>query len=180
MPTQLVLAAAEGHEPNSFLLPHDINEVIWGSLAFIIVATLIVWKGGPAIKAMWNGRIDTIRNQIETAESARTAAEAQLAEVEGQIADADTERARILAEGRQTAEAVKAQLVAKAATDAEDIRVRGAADIESTKSQASGDLEAEVGLLAIGAAEAVVAHALDAQAQSDLIDRYISSVGGQR
>jgi F-type H+-transporting ATPase subunit b len=179
MPNQLVLAAAEGHEPNSFLLPHDINEVIWGSIAFLIVASLIIWKGGPAIKAMWNGRIDGIRNQVDSAAEARATAEAQLAEVEGQIADADSERARILAEGRETAEAVKAQLVAKAASDAEDVRVRGAADIESTKSQASSDLEAEVGLLAVGAAEAVVAHALDEQAQSALIDRYISSVGGQ-
>jgi F-type H+-transporting ATPase subunit b len=179
MPNQLVLAAAEGHAENSFLLPHDINEVIWGSIAFLIVAFLIIWKGGPAIKAMWNGRIDGIRTQVDSAAEARAAAEAQLAEVEGQIADADSERARILSEGRETAEAVKAQLVAKAASDAEDVRVRGAADIESTKAQVSSDLEAEVGLLAIGAAEAVVAHALDEQAQSALIDRYISSVGGQ-
>jgi F-type H+-transporting ATPase subunit b len=175
----LVFAAEAGAE-NTFLLPHDINEVIWGSLAFVIVATLIIWKGGPAIATMWNGRIDGIRTQVESAESARAAAEAQLSQVESQIADADTERARILAEGRETAEAVKAQLVAKAATDAEDIRVRGAADIESNKSQVSSDLEAEVGLLAIGAAEAVVAHALDEQAQAALIDRYITSVGDQR
>jgi F-type H+-transporting ATPase subunit b len=175
----LVFAAEAGAE-NTFLLPHDINEVIWGTLAFVIVATLIIWKGGPAIKGMWNGRIDGIRTQIETAASARSVAESQLAEVEGQIADADAERARILAEGRETADAVKAQLVAKASTDADDVRVRGAADIESTKSQVSSDLEAEVGLLAIGAAEAVVAHALDEQAQSALIDRYISNVGGQR
>jgi len=175
----IVLAAEAGAE-NSFLLPHDINEVIWGGSAFLIVVALIVWKGGPAIKAMWYGRIDKIRTEIETGESARLAAEAELAEVEARIADADAERSRILAEGREAADTVKAQLVAKAASDAEDVRVRGAADIESSKSQASSDLEAEVGLLAIGAAEAVVAHALDEQVQSDLVDDYINKVGTQR
>jgi F-type H+-transporting ATPase subunit b len=177
--SQLVIAAAEGAE-NGFILPHDINEVIWSSSAFLLVAAVIIWKGGPAIKNMWNGRIDRIRNELEGAEAARREAEAELAQVEANIADADSERQRILTEGRQTAEAVKAQLVERASTDAAEIRTRGSADIEASKAQATGDLSAEVGLLAIGAAEAVVQNALDEQAQAELIERYIAKVGDGR
>ena len=52
------LLAAEG--PNQFWLPGDINEVYWGSLAFLVVAILL-WKFArkPAAE-FFSGRITTI------------------------------------------------------------------------------------------------------------------------
>jgi len=173
----LILASEAEHHANGWVLPGDINEVIWGTIGFLVVATLIVWKGGPAIKAMWNGRIDRIRTELETAATARAEAEARLAAVEADLADADNERQRIVAEARETAAAVKAQIIAKAGTDAADLRTRGASDVEAAKAQATSDLQAEIGILAVGAAEAVVANALDAATQSQLIDNYIDKVG---
>jgi len=173
----LILASEAEHHANGWVLPGDINEVIWGTIGFLVVATLIVWKGGPAIKAMWNGRIDRIRTELETAATARAEAEARLAAVEADLADADNERQRIVTEARETAAAVKAQIIAKAGTDAAEVRARGAADVEAAKAQATNDLQAEIGVLAIGAAEAVVANALDASTQSQLIDNYIDKVG---
>ena len=170
----LILGA---EHPNGWVLPGDINEVIWGTIGFLIVFTLIIWKGGPAIKAMWNGRIDRIRTELDNAAASRAEAEAQLASVEASLADADNERQRIVAEARDTAVAVRAQIIAKASTDAADLRARGAADVEAAKAQATSDLQAEVAVLAIGAAEAVVANALDASTQSQLIDNYIDKVG---
>jgi F-type H+-transporting ATPase subunit b len=173
----LVLAAEAAHKPNSYVLPSDINEVIWGSIAFLIVASLIVWKGGPAIKGMWNGRIERIRSEVDGAAEARAASEAKLAAVEADLADAETERQRILSEGRETADAVKAQIIAKAGTDAADARARGAADAESSKAQATSDLQAEISVLALGAAEQVVGNSLDDATQAELIENYISRVG---
>jgi len=171
-------AASEGtHHANGWILPGDINEVIWGTIGFLIVFSLIVWNGGPAIKAMWNGRIDRIRTELESAAGARAQAEAKLAAVEADLADAENERQRIVAEAREIASTVRAQIIAKAGTDAVDLRARGAADVEAAKAQATNDLQAEIGVLAIGAAEAVVANALDASTQSRLIDNYIDKVG---
>ncbi|MCU0309621.1 MAG: hypothetical protein MUE36_01595 [Acidimicrobiales bacterium] len=177
MLTQLVIAAAG--EPNGQILPHKIEEVWWGTLAFLIVGALIVWKGGPAIKGMWNGRIDRLRNELESAAAARAGAESELAAVEASIADAENEKARLVAEARQTAEVVKAQLVERATTDAAEVRARGLADVEATKAQATSDLQAEIGVLAIGAAEAVVANSLDEATQAELIDSYIAKVGSR-
>ena len=168
---------ATAHHPNSLVLPSDINEVIWGSIAFLIVFSLIVWKGGPAIKAMWNGRIDRIRGEIDDAASARSSAEARLAAVDASIANADAERARIIAEAKETASSLEAQIVAKARTDAADVRTRGAAEVEGSRSQAASDLQAEVAALALGAAERVVAASLDDAKRAQLIDNYISKVG---
>jgi hypothetical protein len=93
------------------------------------------------------------------------------------IANADAERQRILTEARSNAATLKAQIIAKADSDAADVRARGAADAEASKAQATSDLQTEIGSLALGAAEAVVANALDAATQSELIDNYISKVG---
>jgi F-type H+-transporting ATPase subunit b len=171
----LTILASEA--PNSFLLPGDINEVIWGSISFLCVVGLFFWKGLAPVKAMWNARIERIANELDSAEAARREAEAQLAAVEADIADADAERERILVEARETAANVKAQIIERAGTDASDLRVRGASDVESAKAQATGDLQAELGVLALGAAEAVVANSLDDGTQNELIENYINRVG---
>jgi F-type H+-transporting ATPase subunit b len=175
MLNQLVIAAAG--EENGLILSYDINEVIWGTLAFVIVFGLIWWKGGPAIRGMWNTRIDRLRTELETAAAARTDAEAKLQQVEADIANADTEAARILSEAREASETVKAQLIARAGSDAAEVRNRGMADVESSKAQATTDLQAEIGVLALGAAEAVVANSLDEATQTELIEGYIAKVG---
>ena len=174
----IILAAEEGaHHANSFLLPGDINEVIWGSISFLCIVALFFWKGLAPAKAMWFGRIERIANELDTAEAARADAEAKLAAVESDIANAEAERQRILVEGRETADTVKAQIIERAVTDAADLRTRGGADVEAAKAQATGDLQAEIGVLALGAAEAVVANSLDDATQNELIENYINGVG---
>lgn len=173
----LIIAAAEDAGFIDKLLPHDKTEVWWGSASFFIVVGLIVWKAGPAIKGAWNGRIERIEGEIAAATSARAEAEAAVADVQERIGNVDVERQRILAEAHQTANALKAQLVAKAEQDAADLQARAAADVESAKSQVLADLRAEVAQLALGAAEAVVASNLDAGTQHELIEAYISKVG---
>ena len=72
---------------------------------------------------------------------------------------------------------MKAQIIARAQSDAAELRARGVADAQSTRAQASSDLQAEIGSLALGAAERVVVSSLDSSMQSQLIDDYINSVG---
>lgn len=176
MTLSFILAA---EAPNQVILPGDINEAIWGSISFILIFLLVLWKGRPAIAAMWNGRIDRIRNEVQAAAETRAASEAKLAEVEASIANAEQERQRIVASARSDAESVRAQIIARAGTDAADLRARGRADAEGARAQAAADLEAEIGALAVGAAEKVVSNSLDAATQADLIESYISNVGAR-
>ena len=178
MLSTILLAAADGaHEANDAILPHEIDEVIWGTIAFLIVAALLIWKGLPAAKAMAAARTERIAKELEDAEAERQAAEAALATLQQQISSADEERARIVAEADETAASLRAQLIAKADSDAVDVRQRAVDDAASAESQVSHGIEVEVGRLAIGAAEAVVANSLDDAAQSELIDKYIAQVG---
>jgi len=173
----LLFAAEAGHDENGAIIPHDINEVIWGSIAFFIVFFLIVWKGGPAIKNMWNGRIDRLRGELDDAEAARQASEAKLADVEQRIADADQERARIRSEAQQTAASLAQQIAERAEREAAEIRQRAVADADNARAQAGADLEAELARVAVAAAENVVQENLDAATQRELIEAYITKVG---
>jgi F-type H+-transporting ATPase subunit b len=178
MLSTILLAAAEGaHEANDAILPHEIDEVIWGTIAFVIVAALLYWKGLPAAKNMAKARTERIEAELAAAAAERETAESALGELQGRIANADAECARILSEADETAASLKDQLIAKADADADDARRRAVADAASAEGQVSRGLEVEVGRLAIGAAESVVVNSLDDAAQADLIDRYITSVG---
>lgn len=173
----LVILASEtaGHENNFFY--GDVKEVIVASVASVILIGLMWWKGMPAARQMLQDRSDRIAKELGDAEKVRHEAEGVLADVQGRIANADQERQRIIVEARQTAEALKTQILARAEADAASLKVRAAADIESSKHQAIADLQSEVGALAMGAAEAVITQNLDAATQSDLIDGYITQVG---
>jgi F-type H+-transporting ATPase subunit b len=173
----ILILGAEAGARNSVHLPHDINELYWGSLAFFLVVGLLWWKAGPAIKGAWNGRIERIEGELKAAGDVRVNAEAELAAVRERIANADAERARILAEATETAASLKAQLIERAGIEAAEVSARAAADVDASRSQAMADLSHEVSALAMGAAEQVVRSNLDDATQQQLVEAYITQVG---
>ncbi len=164
---------------NAFWLPHDINEVIWGTLAFLVVAVLLVKFGRKPIADFFSGRIAGIQANLDAAEQARTAAEAERDRIKAALADSDSEAARIIEEARASADQVNADSGARAAREADRVRERAAADLVSTRNQAESDLAGELSRLSLGAAERVVETSLDDAAQQRLISQYISQVGSQ-
>lgn len=171
----LSIFAAEG--PNGLQLASDINEVIWGSLAFFVLLALVVWKAGPAIKAAISGRTDQIRNEIAAAEAERSEAEAALTAKSADVPDVSVEQGRIRTEATETAARLKTDMAAKATSDAAALVTRANGDVATQRSQALADMREEVARLTRDATEAVVTDSLDPAVQSDLIDQYISQVG---
>ncbi len=170
------ILAAES-EGNGFWLPHDINEVIWGTIAFVIVIGVIVWKAGPAIKKAMAARPERISGELSAATDALAAAETKRDQIKSALADSDSEAARIVAEARETAERLTVEIVERAHSDAAAIRARVVVDIESSRRQATTDLTHDVSRLALGAAEQVVHSNLDDTTQQSLIEAYIAQVG---
>ncbi len=153
------------------------NEVIWGSLAFLVLLG-IMWKFGvPAVKNMEQAREERIRNDLEGAEKARTEAEAEKAQYLAQIAGAREEAGRIIEEARQSAEQVRRDLIAKAEADAAEVRQRAEADIEVQRQRALNELRGDVAQLSIDLAERIVERSLDGDTQRQLVDSFIDQVG---
>jgi F-type H+-transporting ATPase subunit b len=170
----LTLFAAEG--PNGYQLASDINEVIWGSLAFFVLVAVIAWKAGPSIRTAISGRTDRIRHELASAEAERAEAESALTAKAADVPDVGAERERIRAEAEETAARLKSDMAAKAESDAAALVARAQADVSSQRSQALADMREEVSGLTREATAAIVGDTLDDTTQADLIDHYISQV----
>jgi F-type H+-transporting ATPase subunit b len=155
----------------------ELNEIIWGSLAFLVLLG-VMWKFGvPAVKNMEQAREDRIRNDLEGAEKARTDAEAEKAQYLAQIAGANEEAGRVIEEARQSAEQVRRDLIARAEAEAAEIKQRAQADITTQQERAMAELRSDVTQLSIDLAERIVEHNLDRDTQQRLVDSFINQVG---
>jgi len=155
----------------------ELNEIIWGSLAFLVLLG-VMWKFGvPAVKNMEQAREDRIRNDLEGAEKARTDAEAEKAQYLTQIAGAREEAGRIIEEARQSAEQVRRDLIARAETEAAEVRARAEADTAVQRQRALTELRGDVAQLSIDLAERIVERNLDRDTQRQLVDSFIDQVG---
>lgn len=170
----LALIAAEG--PNNPILPAT-NELIWGTLAFLVLVVLMAKKGYPAVKAAMDDRTEHIRTAIDDADRTRTEAQTVLVDYQRQVADAKGEAARIIEEARLTADTLKRDLTAKAEAEAAELRQRNAEQIGAERQRVLAELQGQVATLAIELAEKVVGGSLDQQRSLQLIEDYINTVG---
>jgi F-type H+-transporting ATPase subunit b len=172
-----VLAAEGGFESPNKWLPEN-AEIIYGTIAFVVVAALLIKFAGPAITKSMAGRTARIQADLDRSVAARAAAETEATKVTSDLAGVDTEVAAIVAEARSSAEQLKIDGLARIEAELAESRAKALADIESSKSRVVTELEGSVGRLAIGAAEQVVENSLDADTQNQLIERFIDQVGG--
>jgi F-type H+-transporting ATPase subunit b len=174
----LLLAAetVEDVKAKNPILPEG-DEILWASIAFIIVLSLLAWKAWPAIKAGLKARQDRIAGDLAKAEEARVEAETSLEDYRRQLAEARTEAAGIIEEARQDAERVRQERIAAIDDEIAQLRARAAEDIRLATERAMSDLSTRVSELSIELAEKVVEHNLDRDTQIALIENYINQVG---
>jgi F-type H+-transporting ATPase subunit b len=173
--TLLAAAATQSRNP---ILP-SVPELVWGTLAFLIVF-LLMWKYAfPSVKKGMDARTERIRDSLSTAEQAKTDAQNVLDEYQRQLADARNESNRIIEDARQTAEALRRDLMARAEADAAEVRSRATADIEAAKDRAMEELRSQLTQLTLQLTELVVKRNIDRDANSRLVDDYISSIGNR-
>ncbi|MGH3650431.1 MAG: F0F1 ATP synthase subunit B [Acidimicrobiia bacterium] len=175
MSTSVVLAAEEGPSSTSLVLPES-SELIAGIVAFAIVFYFINRWAMPAINRTLEQRQAAITGQIADAEKAKAEAESLLADYKGQLAEARAEGNKIIEEARQTADQVRADIVARAEADAEQIRVRAREDASGEKARALAEAKSQVGDISIDLAGKIVGESLDEKSHQALIDRYLADL----
>ena len=153
------------------------NELIWGALSFLVLFALLAKVGLPPMQKAMEARSDKIRKSLDEAEEARAEAGVVLADYQRQLADAKGEAGRIIDEARQSADAVKRDLIAKAETEAAEQRRRNAEQISAERDRVMSELQSQVAVLAVEMAERVVESSLDREASLRLIENYINTVG---
>ncbi len=152
-------------------------ELLWGGIAFAIVAFALMKFAFPGIKKSLVAREEKIRGDLEGAEQARREAEEEKIRYEAQLGDARAQANTIVEEARVAAEQVRRDLIAKAESDAAEIRTRAQEDARLAAERAMSDLQGRVTDLSIELAEKIVEHNLDRDTQLALVESYITSVG---
>lgn len=168
----VVLAAAEAPNP---ILP-DKAEMIYGTIAFVIVFGLL-WKFAfPALNKMLAERSSKIQGEMEKAEATRGEADHLLADYRTQLAGARDESNRIIEEARKTADQLRRDVQAKAEQEAQATVARAQEEIRAERDRVFQELRGQVGEIAVELAGRVVGQSLDKSAHERLIDDYIDQV----
>lgn len=177
------IIAAEGGDPIDparsihWLWPAD-AELIYGSLASIIIFAALYKFAGPAIKKAMAARTERIQQELDESASAKAAAEAEAASIRQAAGDIDAERQRLFADADAQAESVLADGRARLEQEVADLEARADADIAATAGRANDELRAEISRLAAIATDRVMADGVvDDAAQQALIENFIARVG---
>ncbi|HEX2156668.1 MAG TPA: F0F1 ATP synthase subunit B, partial [Actinomycetes bacterium] len=173
-----VVAQEAAEHEQSPILPAA-NELIWGTIAFLILLFLMYRTVWPSVNQAFKDRRANIEGRLEEAEREREEADQLLEQYRRRLRDAEDETQRILEEARANAERVRRDLLAKAEADAGRELERARQAIRSERDQAIRQLRNEVGTLAIELATRVVGDSLDRDRQLRLVDQYIDDLGNQ-
>ena len=171
--TNLLIAAAKNP-----ILP-EMKEVIWFTLAFIILFFLMKRFALPPVQKAMQDRTEKIRTNLEEAEGVRNEAQEVLDRYKRQLAEAKDESNRIIEEARETADNLRQDLMERAEREVEELRQRSRDEIAAAQQRATSELQSRIGAMAIELAERVVQESLDRDANMRLIERYIEEVGAR-
>jgi F-type H+-transporting ATPase subunit b len=173
----MLSAFAEGHEGEINPLLPTLPDLVWGTLAFVIILVLFIWKILPSLNQMLDARSEAIEGSINSAATAQAEAQAALEKYTAQLADARAEAGRIREQARADGSAIVAELREQAASEAARITANAQAQIEMERLAALASLRSDVGSLALDLAGGVIGERLseDAKAQA-VVDRFLAEL----
>ena len=170
-------AASEGGEESGNMLLPETSDLVWGTVAFLIIAVVLLRYALPRFTKVLDERTRRIEEGLELADKAKedqTNAELKAARL---VEDARRDAAKI----REDAQAQAQEIVAAAreAAQGEAGKALDAAErqIQAEKQAAQISLRTDVGLLASTLAEKIVGEQLkDTELSARVIDRFLDDL----
>ncbi|MFZ4523987.1 MAG: F0F1 ATP synthase subunit B [Chlorobium sp.] len=162
------------------LLSPEPGLIFWTAITFILVLLIlkkIAW--GPIITALQD-REKGIQSSIDRAHQAKDESEAILRKNRELLSKADAEADRILREGKDYAEKLRADITEKAQSEAKKMIASAKDEIEQEKRRALDVLRNEVADLAVKGAEKIIKTALDADMQKKIVNSMIQDFSTKR
>ncbi|MCU6708507.1 F0F1 ATP synthase subunit B [Paenibacillus sp. J5C_2022] len=159
-------------------------DFVWESTVFAIIAFLLLfwllskYAFGPLFAVMEKRR-DLIREQMNTAETSRQAAEQQMEEQKAALQQARKEAHEIIEQARTTSTKQADEIVQSAKSEATRLKDDALKDIESEKNKAIAALRSEVGGISVKIASKIIEKQVDEKSQEQLVDKYLKEVGSK-
>ena len=172
-----VALAEESSDLGIGILIPNMAEFIPALIAFLIIWFVLARFAWPMIVGMLDKRQETIKNNLDEAESAKIEAQRSLEEYKKQLADARREAAGIVDEARRAGEQVKADITAQAQAQAEEMIAKAKKSIEKERLAAIADLQASVADISVAVAGRLIGEELSDAGQRKLIEKYVAEAG---
>jgi F-type H+-transporting ATPase subunit b len=167
------LAAEKNPNP---LLP-DAAELIFGTLAFLVVLFVLGKMLIPRIQQTLAERTDAIEGGLKRAEEAQDEAQKVLEQYKEQLAEARHEAARFREESREQGAQIIAEMREQAQSEAQRLIDQAHAQIDADRQQAFMRLRAEIGELAVELAGRIVGESLEDEARRrGTVDRFLDQL----
>ena len=156
----------------------DINPglILWTILTFLVLLVVLkklAWK--PLLHAL-TAREEKIRVSLQQAEEAQKAAKELLEENRKQLAKSGEESQRIIREGRELGEKLKAEIVERANSASRQMVAQAKEEIGREREAALLQLRGEVADIAIMAAGKILDANLDSPKQRALVDGVLQNL----
>lgn len=168
-----IMLEAGGDNPFSLITPNP-GLSIWALIIFLILIFVLGKFGFKPIATALKEREQNISDSLAQAEKARAEMALLTAKNEDLLNQAKEERNKIIAEARDAAEKLKADLIEKA--HAESLKKMSDAfrEIETQKNAAIVEIKNTVGQMALGIAEQVIRKELHTDAaQKEFVDKLV-------
>jgi len=177
----LLLAVEEAeHEAKNPLFP-NVNELIWGTICFLIFVAFMTKYVLPIARRTLEERTAGIEGKLAQAEKDRNEAQALLARYQQQLTEAREEAGRIRTEAQSQRAEIVEEARAEARTEAQRITESATAQVAAERLQVLTELRREVGTLAVDLAGRIVGESLQDDArQRRSVERYLDELDGPR
>ncbi|MFC5369773.1 F0F1 ATP synthase subunit B [Arcanobacterium bovis] len=167
------IIASGGGNPLVPALP----DLVWGTLAFVVVALAVYKFAWPSFIATLDERTEKIEKGLQAAEIAREEIAAERVGLQNEVAQAHREAAEIRERAQDNAKSIVTEAQAKAkheaATLVDSAQQRIAADAQA----ASRELQSNVGALATELAGRIIGEAVtDSALASRVVDRFLDDL----
>ncbi|MDA3859594.1 MAG: F0F1 ATP synthase subunit B [Melioribacteraceae bacterium] len=172
----LAFLAFSGGESSGGLLDVNPGLIFWVVITFVLLLIILkkmAW--GPILNSL-NERELFIKDSIDKAEQARIDAEKLLEENKANLARAEEEAQKIIQQGREYSEKLKAQLLEESKGEAKKMITEAISEIERKNQEAFNNLKDQVADIAVNAAEKIIRVNLDKDKQSKLVDEYLKDL----
>jgi F-type H+-transporting ATPase subunit b len=152
-------------------------ELIIGTIAFVIVFSILAKVLMPRIQKTLAERADAIEGGIQRAEDAQAKANRALEQYQAQLQEARHEAARLREEAKEQGAQIIAEMREQAQAEARRITEAAQAQLVADRQQALAALRNEVGAISVELAGKIVGESLTDEArQHRLVDRFLEEL----
>jgi len=168
-------AAAGAPEKVNLLSPNG-GLMFWTLVIFLILFAILGKLVFPKILAAVEAREKALEDAIEGAKRDREEASRLLAEQHRQIEAARGDAQKLIVEGRQIGEKLRADMIEETQQQQQAMLDRARREIETEKQRAISEMRREAIELAIAGASKVIEKNLDDQSNRKIVESFLASI----